>query len=58
MKSIAIISVAAEQGNYVARLKGKATCKAGFEISSQNDLQSQTEPVSVRYHASPEHTPG
>lgn len=58
MKSIAIMSAAAEQGDYVARVKWKPTCKAGFEITNPNDLESQTEPVSVRYHPSPKHTPG
>lgn len=49
MKSIAIIPVATEQGSYVARIKWRPTCKAGFEITSPNDLQSQTEPASRLY---------
>lgn len=58
MKSIAILSVAAEQGNCVVRVKWKPPCEAGFEIISPTDLQSQTEPVSVCYHPIPKHTTG
>lgn len=54
MKSIAIISVAAEQGDYVARVKCKPTCSAGFEIPSPDALRSHTEPVSVRFQPIPE----
>lgn len=55
MKSIAIISVAAEQGDEVTRVKWKPMWGAGFEMTGpDDDLQSQSEPIAVPYQPIPE----